>query len=32
MADRWGIAEEPLHTVVNAVDPVHWPLNAQKEP
>ena len=32
MADRWGVAEEPLHTVVNAVDPVHWPLNAQKEP
>ena len=32
MADRWGIAEEPLHTVVNAADPVHWPLNAQKEP
>jgi sialate O-acetylesterase len=32
MADRWGIAEEPLHTVVNAVDPVHWPLNPQKEP
>ncbi|HEV2688222.1 MAG TPA: sialate O-acetylesterase, partial [Bryobacteraceae bacterium] len=32
MADRWGVAEEPLHTLVNAVDPVHWPLNAQKEP
>ena len=32
MADRWRAAEEPLHTTVNAVDPVHWPLNAQKEP
>jgi len=32
MADRWRQAEEPLHTVVSAVDPVHWPLNAQKEP
>lgn len=32
MADRWGVAEEPLHTAVNAADPVHWPLNAQKEP
>jgi len=32
MADRWGIAEEPLHTLVNSVDPVHWPLNAQNEP
>jgi len=32
MADRWRQAEEPLHTVVSAVDPVHWPLNAQNEP
>ena len=32
MADRWGIAEEPLHTLVNAADPVHWPLNAQRQP
>ncbi len=32
LADRWRQAEEPLHTVVNAVDPVHWPLNAQKQP
>ena len=32
MADRWGAAEEPLHTLVNAADPVHWPLNAQKVP
>lgn len=32
MADHWIIAEEPLHTVVSAADPVHWPLNEQKEP
>ena len=32
MADRWREAEEPLHTVVSAVDPVHWPLNAQNQP
>jgi sialate O-acetylesterase len=32
MADRWGVAEEPLHTLVNAADPVHWPLNAEKVP
>jgi sialate O-acetylesterase len=32
MADRWGVAEEPLHTPVNAADPVHWPLNSQREP
>ena len=32
MADRWGVAEEPLHTLVNAADPVHWPLNAQSQP
>jgi len=32
MADRWIIAEEPLHTLVNATDPVHWPVNEQKEP
>ena len=32
MADRWKQAEEPLHTVVSAVDPVHWPLNAQNVP
>jgi len=32
MADRWLVAEEPLHTLVNAVDPVHWPLNAQRVP
>jgi len=32
LADHWGMAEEPLHTLANAVDPVHWPLNAQKVP
>ena len=32
MADRWLVAEEPLHTVVSAVDPVHWPLNAERVP
>jgi sialate O-acetylesterase len=32
MADRWLIAEEPLHTLVNAADPVHWRVNAQKVP
>jgi sialate O-acetylesterase len=26
------VAEEPLHTLVNAADPVHWPLNAQNQP
>lgn len=32
MADRWRQAEEPLHTVASAVDPVHWPLNALNQP
>ncbi len=32
MADRWGIAEEPLHTLVSATDRVHWRRNANKEP
>jgi sialate O-acetylesterase len=32
MADRWLVAEEPLHTTVSAVDPVHWPLNAERVP
>jgi sialate O-acetylesterase len=32
MADRWVVAEEPLHTLANATDPVHWPLNAQNQP
>ena len=25
MADQWEVAEEPLHTLPAAVDPVHWP-------
>lgn len=32
MSDRWLVADEPLHTVVSAVDPVHWPLNAERVP
>jgi sialate O-acetylesterase len=32
MEDRWKLAEEPLHTTVSALDPVHWSLNAQKQP
>ncbi len=32
MSDRWLVAEEPLHTVVSAIDPVHWPLNAERVP
>ena len=32
MADRWRQAEEPLHTVMSAADPVHWPLNAKNQP
>ncbi|HLG95733.1 MAG TPA: sialate O-acetylesterase [Bryobacteraceae bacterium] len=32
MADHWRQAEEPLHTTASAVDPVHWPLNAQSQP
>ena len=32
LADHWLIAEEPLHTLVNAADPVHWPLNDEKTP
>ncbi len=32
MADNWGIAEEPLHTQVSAADPVHWALNADRQP
>lgn len=32
MADRWLVAEEPLHTLVNAADRVHWRLNENKEP
>ncbi len=32
MTDEWGAAREPLHTLVNAADRVHWPLNASREP
>ncbi len=32
MADKWLVAEEPLHTMVNAADRVHWRLNENKEP
>ena len=32
MADNWAVAQEPLHTTENAVDPIHWPLNAKREP
>jgi sialate O-acetylesterase len=30
--DRWGVAEEPLHRLVDAADRVHWRRNQQKEP
>ena len=32
MADRWVLAEEPLHTLVNATDAVHWPPNSDQVP
>src|SRR5580765_6151950 len=32
MADRWMVAEEPLHTLVSATDRVHWRQNEQKQP
>jgi sialate O-acetylesterase len=32
MADKWLVAEEPLHTLVSAADRVHWRLNENKEP
>lgn len=32
LADHWGVAEEPLHTLVNAVDRVHWRNNEEGEP
>lgn len=32
MSDQWVLAEEPLHTLANAVDRVHWPRNQNKEP
>ena len=31
MADHWGVAEEPLHTLVGAEDRVHWRANAKGE-
>lgn len=30
MTDRWVLAEEPLHTLASAVDPVHWRPNENK--
>lgn len=32
LADHWGVAAEPLHTLVSAVDRVHWRNNPQGEP
>jgi sialate O-acetylesterase len=32
MADNWIVAKEPLHTLVNAADPIHWPPNADRQP
>jgi carbohydrate esterase-like sialic acid-specific acetylesterase len=32
MADRWVVAEEPLHTLITAADRVHWPLGPDKQP
>ena len=32
MSDTWVLAEEPLHTLANATDSVHWNRNAQKQP
>ncbi len=32
MAHQWATAEEPLHTLVSARNPVHWPRNAKREP
>jgi sialate O-acetylesterase len=32
MTDRWTNAEEPLHTLVNAADRVHWRKNAEGVP
>lgn len=31
MADHWGVAQEPLHTLVNAADRIHWPRNKEKQ-
>jgi sialate O-acetylesterase len=30
--EKWQRAREPLHNLVGAVDRVHWPLNAEKQP
>jgi sialate O-acetylesterase len=30
--EKWQRAQEPLHNLVGAVDRVHWPLNAEKQP
>jgi sialate O-acetylesterase len=30
--DKWDIAKEPLHRLVDATDRVHWRMNAQKTP
>ena len=32
MADRWLLAEEPLHTTVSAVDRVHWRVGENSVP
>ena len=32
LADHWGVAEEPLHTLISAVDRVHWRNSPQGEP
>ncbi len=32
LADHWNVAEEPLHTLVSAVDRVHWRNSPQGEP
>lgn len=32
MTDNWVVAREPLHTLVNAADPIHWPPNADGQP
>jgi sialate O-acetylesterase len=30
--ENWQRAQDPLHNLVGAVDRVHWPLNAEKQP